>query len=96
MLQVKRRVAGAPGVVLVRDRGPEDGHDAIAGELVDGTLEAVHALTEDREVAVHDPPPLLGVALLGQLHRADHVGEQHRHLLALALQRGAPGADLFG
>ena len=40
--------------------------------------------------------PLLGVALLGELHRAHHVGEQHRHLLALALERAAAGADLLG
>ena len=37
----------------------------------------------------------VGVVLLGQLHRAHHVGEQHRHLLALALQGGAAGADLL-
>src|SRR5262249_53118805 len=40
--------------------------------------------------------PVLGVALLGQPHRADHISEQHRHLLALALQGAAPGADLLG
>ena len=28
--------------------------------------------------------PLLGVELLGQLHRALHVGEEDGHLLALA------------
>ena len=38
----------------------------------------------------------LGVALLGELHRPLHVGEQHRHLLALALQGPAAGADLLG
>ena len=36
-----------------------------------------------------------GSLLLGELHRALHVGEQHRHLLALALE-GAAGADLLG
>ena len=83
-------------MVLVGDRRAEQGHDPVAGELVDRALEAVDALAEDREEAVHDPPPLLGVALLGELHRAHHVGEQHRHLLALALQGAAAGADLLG
>ena len=32
-------VAGAPRVVLVGDRRAEDGHDPVAGELVDGALE---------------------------------------------------------
>ena len=69
LLEVKRRVAGAPGVVLVGDRGAEKGHDAVAGELVDGALEPVDALTEDGEEALHDPPPLLGVAALGELQQ---------------------------
>ena len=66
----QRRVAGAPRVVLVGDRRPEDGHDPVAGELVDGALEAVHGVGEDREEALHDLAPLLGVLLLGQVHRA--------------------------
>ena len=37
-----------------------------------------------------------GSASLGQLHRAHHVGEQHRHLLALALQGAARRTDLLG
>ena len=80
----QRRVAGALRVVLVGDRRPEDGHDPVAGELVDGALEAVDRLGEDREEALHDRAPLLGVVLLGEVHRALHVGEQHRHLLALS------------
>ena len=95
-MEMKSRVAGAPSVVLVSDRRPEKRHDAVAGELVDRALEAVDAGAENREEAVHDPPPLLRVALLGELHRAHHVGEQHRHLLALALEGGAAGTDLLG
>ena len=79
------RVTGAPRVVLVGDRGAEDGHDPVAGELVDGALEAVHGLGQDREEALHDLAPLLRVLLLGQVHRAADVGEQHRHLLALGV-----------
>ena len=43
---------------------------------------------EDAEEALHDLRPLLGVELLGQLHRALHVGEEHGHLLALAFEGG--------
>jgi histidine ammonia-lyase len=81
----QRRVAGAPGVVLVGDRRPEHGHDPVAGEFVDGALEAVNRIGEDREEALHDSPPLLGVLLLGHVHRALDVGEQHGDELALAL-----------
>jgi hypothetical protein len=56
----QRRVAGAARMVLVGDRGAEDGHDPVAGEFVDRALEAAHLVGEDREEALHDPAPLLG------------------------------------
>ena len=54
------------------------------------------AVGEDREEAIHDPMPLLGVDLLGEIHRPLHVGEKHRHLLALAFEGAARGEDLLG
>jgi hypothetical protein len=54
VFQVERRVAGALGVILVRDRRSEEGHDAVAGELVDETFEALDAFGEDGEEAGHD------------------------------------------
>jgi hypothetical protein len=83
-------------VVLVGDRRSEEGHDPVPGELVHRALEKVHPVGEDREEAVHDPLPLLRVDALGQLHRAHHVAEEDRHLLAFPLQALATGADLFG
>jgi hypothetical protein len=94
--QVQRRVAGALGVIFMRDRRPEESHDAVAGVLVHGTFEAVHPLGEDGEELVEDRVPLLRVELLGQLHRARHVGEQHRHLLALAFERGLRLQNFLG
>jgi len=85
--QVQRCVAGAPRVVLVGDRRAEERHDAVSGVLVDGALEAVDALREDLEEALEDRVPGLGIHLLRQLQRLLDVGEQHRDLLALALQR---------
>src|SRR6266705_7133588 len=93
---MERRPAGALRVVLVRDRRPEEGHDPVARVLVHRSLEAVHAVGEDGEEAVEDPVPRLGVHLLGELHRALHVGEEDGHLLALALEGGARGEDLLG
>jgi hypothetical protein len=45
---------------------------------------------------MEDPMPLLGVDLLGQLHRALHVGKQDADLLALALERRLALEDLLG
>ena len=50
--QVQRGVAGALRVVLMRDRRAEERHDAVAGVLVHGAFEALHAVGEDREEAV--------------------------------------------
>jgi hypothetical protein len=67
-----------------------------AGVLVDRALEAVDPIRQNPEEAVEDAVPLLGVDLLRQLHRAFHIGEEHRHLLALALQGGLALEDLVG
>ena len=56
--QLERRVAGALRVILVGDRRAEERHDAVAGELVDEALEALDALGEDPEEALHDLRPL--------------------------------------
>jgi hypothetical protein len=94
--QRERRVAGALGVVLVRDRRPEQRHDAVARVLVDRALEAVHALAQDLEEAVEDAVPLLGVELLGQLYRALHVGEQDGDLLPLTFEGASRSQNLRG
>ena len=43
-----------------------------------------HAVGEDLEEALHDLCATPRVELLGQVHRALHVGEEHGDLLALA------------
>jgi hypothetical protein len=84
LLKVQCCVTRALCMILVRDRGPEKRHDAVAGILVDRAFEPMDSLGEDREEAIHDLVPFFGVYLLSQIHRALHVGEEHRHLLAFA------------
>ena len=78
-------------MILVRERRPEERHDAVAGVLVHRALEAMHALGEDREEAIEDAMPLLGVEPGGEVHRALHVGEEDGHLLALSFEGGTGG-----
>jgi hypothetical protein len=83
-------------MILVCDRRPEQSHDPVAGVLVDRPLEAVNALGEDREEAIHDPVPLFGIHLLAEIHRALHVGEEYGDLFALAFEGATRGEDLLG
>src|SRR5207247_3085588 len=82
-------------VILVGDRRAEERHEAVAGELGDRSLEAMHALGKQRGDALHDLVEHLGINLLGEVHGALHVGEEDGDLLALALEGGARGEDLL-
>ena len=93
LADVERRVAGPLRVVLVRDRRAEEGHHAIARELVDRSLEAMDAVGEDAEEPVEHAVPLLGADARGEVHRLLHVGEEDRDLLALALDAAPRGED---
>ena len=68
VLQVQCRVAGPPRVILVRDGRSEQCHDAVAGELVDVTLEPLDAFRQDREETLHDRRPLFRIEPPGQAH----------------------------
>jgi hypothetical protein len=94
--QVKRRVAGALGVILMGNRCAEERHDAVARVLVHRALEAVDAVRENLEEAVQDAVPCFGIDLLGEIQRSLHVGEEDGHLLALAFQGALGGEDLLG
>jgi hypothetical protein len=80
---------GVPGVVLMRDRRPEQRHEPIAEELVDRALIPVHLGQRHLEEPVDHPVELLRPQLGRQRARTDYVAEQHAHLLALTLD-GAP------
>ncbi len=94
--EVQRGVTGALRVVLVGDRCPEQGHDAVAGELVDRPFEAMDALAQDGKELIEDAMPPFRVDPPGELHRLLDVGKQNRDLLAFAVQSGARREDFLG
>ncbi len=96
LLHPERGVAGAHGVVLVRDRGAEERHDPVAHHLVHRALVPVDRLHHALDDGIEQVTGLLGVAVGEELHRPFEVGEQHRDLLALADHGGAGGQDLLG
>ena len=76
-------------------RGPKQGHDAIAHDLVHRALIAMHGRHHALEDRVEELPRFLGVTVGEQFHRALEVGKQHGDLLALAFQGAAGGEDLL-
>ena len=93
-LHRERRVDGAARAVLVGDGGAEQRHHPVPGVLVDGALEAVDLRGDELEAPVDDPVHVLRIELLGHGGEARDVGEEHRDLAPLALERGARAQDL--
>ncbi len=96
LLHPQRRVARADRVVLVSEGRAEERHDAVAHDLIDGALVAVHGFHHPLEHGIEDLARLLGIAVGEQLHRALEIGKQHRHLLALAFERSPGSEDPLG
>jgi hypothetical protein len=96
LLHPEGGVAGPHRVVLERQRRPEQGHDAVAEDLVDGPLVAVDGVHHELEDGVEERPGLLGIEVGEQLQRALDVGEEHGDLLALALEGRLRVQDALG
>ena len=94
-LHGQRRIAGAQGVVLMRNRGAKQGHNAVAQHLVHRAFEAVHGVHHDVDSGINELLGGLGVEVFDQFGGIFDVGKQHRHLLAFAFQgaRGTSGSS---
>ena len=90
-LDFQRRNARPQRVIFECRRRPEQCHQAVAGEFVDGSLIALHHAGSAVEELVHDLLEPLRVQCGRKFHRSDDVGEQHCHLLVLA--RNRPGGE---
>ena len=89
------RIAGAQGMVFMRQRGPEQGHNAIAHDLIHRPLIAVHRRHHPLQHGIEELPGLLRIAVGQQFHGAPEVSEEDRNLLALAFQGAAGGEDFL-
>src|SRR5215467_451969 len=96
LLHAERGVTGAHGVILVGHRRAEEGHDAVAHDLVHRALVAMNGLHHAFEDGIEDLAGLLRITVGEELHRSLHVGEEHGDELPLALERALRGEDLVG
>ena len=82
------------GPVRARQRVVEEHHHAVAGEPLEGALEAVDELAERRVVGAEHAHHVLRLGRLGERREAAQVAEDDRDLAAVALQeRLVAGAD---
>ena len=73
---LERGAKGALGVVLVRERNAERGHDGVAGELLDGAAVRHDAARDVVEVAVDALPDDLRIGARDEPRRVDEVDEE--------------------
>jgi hypothetical protein len=81
------------GVVLVRDRCAEDGHDGVSDELLHRAAVALDLPLEQLVVRPEPGADVLGVGLIRRGRVADQVTEEHGNQLPLL---GRNGGDLEG
>ncbi len=85
-LQLESRRDSASGRVLVSDRSAEQRHDAIAKEVRDRPLIAVHGLDHQLHRPLEDVVDVFLVDSLRQSRGVDSVGEQDGDRPSLTLQ----------
>src|SRR5439155_25037746 len=82
---------GPERVILVHRRHPEDGHDRVADELLDGAAVPLDDRLRGLEVARHHAAKALGVDPLAERGRAGDVAEQGVDDLPRFAGRRGPG-----
>ena len=87
LLNAHGRQAGTNGVILQRHRGAEHRHHPVAGELHAPAVAAHHRRRALHQLG-HDLAQPLHIQRGRDVHRAHHVGEQHRDLLVLRMGVG--------
>jgi hypothetical protein len=83
-LHRQRRIAGPPGMLLMRQRGAKEGQNPIPHNLM-------HRGHHPLQHRLKELPRVLRIAIGEAFHRAFEVRKQHRDPLALAFERTVGG-----
>ena len=86
-LHAQRGSKGSGGIVLVRDRDAEHGHDRVPDELLDSPALGLDLLAHRGEVGAHYILETFGVQALAECGRTGDVREQDRDQAALLTRR---------
>src|SRR5262249_18212037 len=82
-------------MVFMGDGSPEERHNAIAHDLIDGPLIAMDRRDHPFQHRIEQLPRFLRIAIGQQLHGSLQIGKEHRDLLAFAFERTAGGENLL-
>ena len=93
-LHPQGHVAGPERMVLVGHRRPEQGHDAVAHDLVDRALVPMHRLDHPLQDRLQEPLRVLRVAPPQQLHGILQIGEEDGDVLAFPFDQVPRREDL--
>ena len=94
-LQGEGRI-GAPGIIFVGNRHPEEGYNAIAKHLVDGALIAVHGIHHMMDDRVQQWLGGFRIKALDESGGVFDVGEEDGDLLAFACEGAFGSQNLLG
>src|SRR5262250_1768473 len=86
----------APRMILMSDRRPEQRHDAVAEELVNGALVAMDFGQHQLEGTSHESVHVLRIQPIGYRGESRHVDKEHCDLLAFAFEGALGREDLLG
>ena len=88
LLDARRGERGTPRVVFARDGRPEQRHETIPQELIDGALISMNLCHRNGEERLEQRVHALLPKPLGENGGVGEVAEEHGDLLSLALDRG--------
>ena len=80
----------------MRERRAEEGHDPVTHHAAHGSLVVVNGLDHVLDHRIEYPLRVLGVTVRDYSARFSHVGEEHRHVLALRLENAPGSEELLG
>src|SRR6266542_2806185 len=82
-------------MILMRQRRTKEGHNSVAQNMIHRAFVPMHFFHHVLDHSLKKFARFFGITVGEQLHRAFHIGKQHRDLLALAFERALGDENLF-
>jgi hypothetical protein len=94
-LHGQRRIAGTDRMIFMGNRRAKQGHNAVAQDLIHGTLKAVYGVHHDVDSGIKQLLGSFWIEVFDQLGGVFDVGKQDGDVLAFAFEGAAGGEDFL-